>query len=154
MYRDWFTKDVRIPIAEERAQVIKLFKEAEVQDGTLPFVEPAGYGFVSQGVASVFDNFPSKREDIVQVTIRMFQEAIGVYRTRTLEAINPLYWIELVVFLPQKVLKYLGVSAESLLTRVITLLWWVTSVVAAFLFALYRPDVEALVKAILGKIFP
>jgi len=154
MYKDWLTKDTRIPIAEERAQVIRLFKEAGIEDGTLPFSEPDGFGYVSQGMASVFDNFPSNRENIEQVLIRMFLEAIGVYRTRALESINPLYWIEFVVFLPREVLKYLGVSAENLLSKIITLVWWVISSAIAFVFALYRPDVEALVKTILGRFLP
>jgi hypothetical protein len=139
-------------LVEHKSQVIKLFKDAGVKDNVVGVAQPLGYGQIQVGGTSVFANFPHRREDIVKFTFNMFGEAIGVYRSRTLEAFNPLYWIEFIINLPKHSLSYLGVSPESVVIKIFQLIYWIAGVVVGFLFALYRPEIEKLVRDFISKL--
>ena len=90
---------------------------------------------------------PVRREDIVRITLGMFHRAIGVYRSRMIETINPLYWIETIIFLPRQILNYLGVTPESVIIKIAQLIYWL----AAFVFGIYRFEVEEFVRGLLSK---
>jgi hypothetical protein len=132
-------------LREARSQVTALVKGAGLTDAVVPFVEFIGYGQLSHGNASVLANFPSALDGHVQSTIRMLDDAIGVYRTRALEALNPLFWIEFVIKLPQNALSYLGVPPEALITRILQVLYWILCLIAGLLHSVLKPDMEHLV---------
>ena len=143
-----------LSLFEHKSQVIKLFKDAGVKDSAVGVAQPVGYGQIRLGNASVFANFPHRREDIVVSTLRMFSEAVGVYRSRTLEAFNPLYWIEFIRNLPRHILSYLGVSSESVVIKIFQLIYWIVGAVFSFLVALYKPEIEKLVRDLMSKLTP
>jgi hypothetical protein len=136
---------------EDKPQIIKLLKGAGIKDSYLPHVEPVGYGRLVTTNISVFDNIFNTREDVVVNTLGMFHQAIGAYRSRVYETFNPLYWLEAGLNLPKHLSAYLGVSPESVLAKIAQLVWWVTLTLGSLLYALYRPEVETLVKAWISK---
>lgn len=133
-------------LTEHKSQIANLLEGAGVQDTVIGFTEPAGWGFVRHGEASVLMNLTNRRADVVSAFSKMLYEAKGTYRARALETFNPIYWIEFVIFLPRKLLGYLGIAPEHLVVKVTQLIYGVAVFIGAFLFALYRPDVEQLVK--------
>jgi len=153
-YLDWLLKGSTWQLVEHKSQVIKLFKDAGIEDGYRGVVEPLGYGKIQTAQVSVFANFPNRREDFVSLTMEMFYQAIGVYRSRVLETFNPLYWIEFVINLPKQVLSYLGVSPENLVVKIAQLIYWIVCAVLGFLFALYKSEIETLVRDWISKLAP
>jgi hypothetical protein len=158
-YRSWYLRWLvnrkgELSFVEHRSQVIKLFKDAGISDSCLPTAEFVGYGQIATGDASVFHNFPHNRRDMVVATVRMFDEAVGVYRSRTLEVFNPFYWIEFIINLPKHILSYLGVSSESVVIKILQLIYWIAGVVVGFLIALYRPEIEKFVRDLISKLSP
>lgn len=115
-------------------------------------MEPLGYVYVRTGGASIFQNFPNAREDYAHSVVRMFHQATGVYRSRMIETFNPLYWIEAVINLPKQLLNYLGLPSESIVIKIAQLMWWIAGAVFGFVYALYRPELEAVIKNWLGKV--
>lgn len=115
--KSWFIK-------EHKQRIINLFQRAGIKDSYQPNVELAGYGMVSTGNVSVFQNLSVLRKDIVTIINGDFREAIGIYRQRMLEAINPFYLIESFFQLPRLVLEYLGIKPESVFIKLFQLLWW------------------------------
>jgi len=154
-YSRWLAHPKReLSFPEYRSQVIKLFRDAGISDSYLPSAEFVGYGQVATGSASVFKNFPHNRADMVQATARMFDEAVGVYRSRVLETFNPLYWIEFIINLPKHILSYLGVSSESVVIKIFQLIYWIVIAVFGFLIALYKPEIEKFVRDLISKLAP
>lgn len=139
-------------ISQYKLQTIKLFKNAGIQDVSTPIAQPMGYGTVANVPASVFTNFPSKMSVIAQPAFEMFENAVGVYRSRIIESFNPLYWIELVVFLPKNILTYVGAdlekSAIKLCNVVLTIVWWAICTAATF----YRSEIQQFLIKLLGKL--
>lgn len=152
-YLDWIEKP-DWNLIEHKSKVINLFQGAGVPDSFAGVVEPMGFGQIRTANVSVMANFPNQREDFFFSTRAMFHQAIGVYRSRMIEAINPLYWIEFIINLPRQVLGYLGVAPESLVTKISQLIYWVIAAIFTFTFALYRSNIEQLVRDWLSKIVP
>lgn len=151
-YFQWM-KNHSWDLVESKSKVISLIKGAGVSDKMVPFLEPAGYGKLISGQISVLSNFPSLRRDIAELTIGMFHDAIGVYRRRIFETFNPLYWIELIINLPKKILVYLGVNAESVSIKVLQVLWWLLGVSIAVLIAAYQKELSDKIKPFIQNIF-
>jgi hypothetical protein len=140
--------------AEATHQVMRLFKYAGVEDAWRPYSEPIGYFQLATGQLSVLDNLANTRQDIVAIVCGMFHQTIGVYRSRAVEAFNPLYWVEAVVTLPRLALGFLGLPPEHVVTKLAQLVYWAASLVLAFLYSLFRPQLEQWVRAWISRLRP
>jgi hypothetical protein len=149
-YMQWIG-DSNEKMFEYKAQIRELFKDAGITDGYVGYVEPMGMMQIRTGNASVFENLLNRREDIVSQVLGMFLQAIGTYRSRMVETFNPLYWLEAAVNLPKHLSRYLGVSQESMLTKIAQVLWWFTATAVGFIYALYRPELEATIKSWISR---
>ncbi len=120
---------------EYRSEIISLFKKANISDEYIPITQPTGYGCTSTQNASVFSNFPSKHEKIAPIILKMLDDTVGIYRERYKEALNPLYWIDVIIFLPKNLITYIGLSLETPAFKLCNILasaiWWI------LLFLLY-----------------
>ena len=108
-------EDTAWPWIESKALVLRLLRGAGIEDAYRPNSELAGYMQVAAGTVSVLANLHLKRPDIVNTVLDMLHQALGVYRSRTLEAFSPIYWLELIVNLPRHVLSGLGASPDGML---------------------------------------
>ncbi len=113
---------------QDQSSIISLLKGAEITDSRLPYVEDvaSGYGgaFVRKGTFSIMENIFSVRADVVAVTTHMFNVAIGYYKARTLESVNPLYWLELIVFLPKKIMEHLNFQHDPT-KKILQVIYWI-----------------------------
>ena len=65
-----------------------------------------------------------------------------------LECLSPLYWVQLVAFLPSKLCEYFGVSEKKFAPKIFQLLYWVlTPLLLCFRTQLYDFIVQLLQKA-------
>lgn len=150
-YMRWLIDKDEVLI-QSKAQMIQLLKDADVSDSYVGFVEPMGFMQVRTGNASVFANLFNSRMDIVTLVNSMFNQAIGTYRARMIETFNPLYWLEAAINMPKHLSKYLGVSQESVLIKLAQLVWWVTAAAIGFIYTLYKPQVESIIKGWLVRL--
>ncbi len=139
-------------VMEDKPQIVKLLQGAGIKDSSVAHVEPIGYGRIVTGNVSVFDNLFNSRQDVVVNVLAMFHQAIGVYRSRVYETFNPLYWLEAGINLPRHLSTYLGVSPESVVTKLAQIAWWLILTLGGFVYALYKPQAEAIIKAWLSKV--
>ena len=114
-----------IDFGQYTAALVQLFKQAGMKDRQIPFVQPMGYGQILQGHTSLFSNMNNLREDVVSNMLKCFAEAKGTFKHRIFENFSPIFWINQILFLPRTVLEYLGVSGESIFTKIFQLLYWI-----------------------------
>jgi hypothetical protein len=86
----------------------------------------------------------------MNLTLGMFHQAIGVYRSRAFQAFNPLFWVEVFLNLPKHVLGYLGVKPDNLATRILNVIYWLCLTA----LTLVKPEMKALMRTWLTKIVP
>lgn len=153
MYFDWLDDAEKIgwKLTEGRSEVIQLFKEAGVEDALRPHVEPVGYGQIQTAQVSVMDNFPNSRKDFVQITVSKFHQAIGTFKSRMWEALNPLYWIESVIMLPKTALTYVGVKPEHFSVKILQLIYWLTVFILTALYNFFGPGAVSFIQKIIHK---
>ena len=119
--------------------VSKLFKSADLEEGYFAIAEPVGYGYLHTDSVPHFANLAHRREDFVGATLRCFDQAKQVYKSRLIESFSPLYWVRVVIFLPKHLFLYLGVSADSMFVKIIQLIYWIgTPLLIAFRDNLYE----------------
>ncbi|BFH70640.1 hypothetical protein J27TS7_57660 [Paenibacillus dendritiformis] len=153
-YQMWLRNiNVDFSIVEDKATIKKLILGAGVNDAKVDYVEPLGYWHVSTGFASTLENFPSNLERMAPHMIRMFEEALGVYKTRCFETFNPMYWIEFVIYLPKNFLVYLGVNSENIGVKLIQIVWWFITVSLAALFPLYKDQIKLFIDKFVEQLF-
>jgi hypothetical protein len=136
-----YLKDCNWSFLGYQKKIIQLFEDANIHDGSVPVVEPVGYSHVMKANVSFFQNLNNTREDIVSLTVKAFHQAFGVYRMRIIDAINPLYWIKLIVYLPKKTLSYVGLKDNNVVSNIVQLFYWATSI---FVGVLSINDIEIL----------
>jgi hypothetical protein len=115
-------------MAENTPEIEQLFKDAGVSDSAVSHQEFLGYGQFANRSVRVFDNMLNNRSDIVALTTKAFHEAIGVYRKRAWETLNPFYWIEFIFKLPQHLLGFFGVLPENIAVKILLVIYWLVVV--------------------------
>jgi len=129
---------------EVQPQIVKLFKEAKIDDNAVAYVENVGYGKVlADAHVSVMANIGNTRADVVSSVTAMFHKAIGTYRSRMLEAINPFYWLEFVFFLPKRMFEYFGTPPESIFIKITQAIYWLFAGVIGLLYSIFGNEINA-----------
>lgn len=105
----------------------KLFKCAGIIEALIPICEPIGWGKLFTGNASLFDNMGYLREDVPPRMINAFAKAEGTFRMRIMECFSPLYWIECILFLPKKLVGYLGFKEDGIAAKLLQVIYWIAT---------------------------
>jgi hypothetical protein len=137
---------------ERTGEIVDLFKRAGIQDRGWTEMRPIGYGYGQQQTARLFDNIQSSRSEIAALVIAAFHRAIGYYRARIREAANPFYWVDTIVFLPAKLVAYLGLPEGSLWGKVANASLWVATV-GSFVFSSAFTDATKAFTAFFARLF-
>lgn len=66
-------------------------------------------------------------------------------RKRMLDAINPLEWIEFVLFLPRHLLKYFDIDTTDRTSKILNAIWWVVLVVLEYIFGEILTSIKVLI---------
>lgn len=126
----------------------KLFNRANVKEGAVTVATPIGGGYTRTSKALLFENMGVLDYGIIAMMNSCFSKAYGTYQTRLLECFSPLYWIECVIFLPQKILAYLGVKDNGILTKSIQLLYWLSLP----LITVFRSQIYTYIAELISKV--
>ena len=144
-FKDWLKNPKNTKIFAEQQEVLNLLKKAKVKDKKVPISQHTGYNKFVVINASIQTNFLN-RSDIftVEITI-MFWEAIGVFRNEIKNCINPLYWLNIILFAPKHLLIYLGGNPENHIFRILniflTIIFWTIS----FIFSIFQEEIKTFI---------
>jgi hypothetical protein len=138
-------------LLQSKKSVQDLILSAGVSDYKVPWTQPAGYGLVHTMQPSVLSQFPSRLEPFEQTTLRMFEEAIGVYKNRVWESLSPLYWINVVIWLPKRFLVYLGINDSNFTAKIINSLFQFLYWLAGLAFIAYNDEFKLFLLAIIER---
>jgi hypothetical protein len=127
-------------LAEVRSQVRQLFRVASLQGFRMPYVEALGYGQLMSGQLNPVDNLDNLREDVVSTNIRLIEQAIGIRKTRSIQSFNPIFWLECIIYLPAKLLAFLGVKGDNTLVKLLQIVWWLFVAAATVIGVVFNPS--------------
>jgi hypothetical protein len=103
----------------------KLFYEAGIEDSIIPAARPIGYGYIVSANVSSFKNMQFLGSDVVPIIDMAFNQASTIFKQNIVDAINPLYWLDLVVFLPKHITYYLNIPSDNIGVKILQIIWWI-----------------------------
>jgi len=124
-------------ITSNLTEIKRRIKRAGVNIPVKSFMEPAGYGFVSQQSMSVIDNILFQNLDVLQQARAVLELTKGYYLSQAKLCLNPLHWAEIIIYLPRELVKASGIEITSkisdLVIKILQLVYWL-SLIAAYYF--------------------
>jgi len=124
-------------VNDHNIEIRKTVLKTGVADITHTFMEPIGYGNVQPKTMSALDNLLFKNIDILMEARDILYRAKGFYKVESLKCVNPIYWIEFIVFLPREIARYFSnsddVKSTTAVTKIIQIIYWIISVVFMYL---------------------
>lgn len=145
-YEDYLKNKEDWYIQENRLRIISIFEKAGLTDSYQPNAQPLGHGYVSTQNISVFENLSVQRKDVVAIVYSRFKESMAIYKARMIEAINPIYWTEMFVFLPKTILLYLGLNAKSLTIKIFQIIWWLINFVSIIVGIFFNKEFKEFIE--------
>ena len=146
LFLDWLSDNTAEQfkrLQESKSRTVSLLKQAGVENAGVPVSLPVGYGYIQPTTARIFDQYPSRLQALAAITSDSFVQGIGTYKGRAIDAVNPLYWLSLIVYLPSRICVSLGAKADSIPVKLLQGLYWLAGIVSAALFAFAKPTVIA-----------
>lgn len=120
-------------LAERKSKLKELLKEAKISNKVIPTSKSIGFGHFTPIDLNIIENFLVRNEAVASVFRQLIFEAIGYFKDKMRESFNPLFWLNLIVFLPRNILFYLGVKADfDVLIKLLQLIYWICMVVLLF----------------------
>lgn len=117
-------------LLDGKVRMKNLLMESAVSKAQVTRVEPIGYGLIKTSHTDVVDNFMMKDQEIVTTFLQLSHEALGYFRWKRNETVNPIFWIDFVVRLPKYLIEYFNPDASSgPFYKLLQLGYWILSVV-------------------------
>lgn len=120
-------------IQENQIEIKKRVLNAGLRDQMESYMEPLGLGFAQKQQVGALDNLLLLNTDILKSARELIERAKGYYKTQAFLSLSPLFWVEMIVFLPREMFKLAGFdsSAKSfqILEKTIQLIYWTVSIV-------------------------
>jgi len=126
LYEDYIQKPT-FEFHQHGPQIVQLFKDADLSDFQIHRIEPVGYGKLRTINTSGYANITLIEADVVGTMRSKFNEAIGVFRHRMLQSINPLFWLEFAFKLPQFLFEFVGVLPDKIVVKVALIIYWLVA---------------------------
>ena len=120
-------------------------KNAGVPDKTIPVSQSIGFYQIANSNASILTNITSNRQDISSAAYELLLEAKGIYWSRFINSINPLYWLKIVLYIPKYILSYLGLNADSIIIKISQLIYWIFGILFTIAISVFSDEVKSFI---------
>jgi len=121
-------------------QVKHLFRVTGIHGYRMPYVEAIGLGTIAKANISPVDNIDNLREDVVSTLVRQFDEAVGTCKSKFIHSFSPIYWFDLILYMPSKLFSYLGLKSDKSIVRFAQLIWWIIGAVALVIGIVFNKE--------------
>jgi hypothetical protein len=102
------------------------------------YLENLGHGREVARTADVLDNLLFPDEEVILQARRTIEVAKGHYMNQAILWLNPIHWVEVVIFLPKEILHSAGFRETSkvisLMSKIATLVYWIIGIVGLIYF--------------------
>jgi hypothetical protein len=124
--------DPRVRWLEERMRkVIRLVEEAGTAPGRRTIGTDAGYGRIAPATFDLMENWLTRNEEVTPAVNSALIRAQGHYKDERNRSLNPLSWIESLVFLPRNVISAIDPRVPKWVKDLVQIVYWIITAVAA-----------------------
>lgn len=153
VYEDFFhgrisSIDHIVPTLQELSQKAGIpFAEARSPIIATSLIDPVLYRTI-QYQSSCLDQVRLRDPFVMNSVYSTMLQIRSVFQSRFRETFSPIYWIQVIVFAPQKLLLYFDIPATSIISKLFQLIYWLLSPIAIF----YRDAIASYLLEFLGKL--
>lgn len=153
VYGDFFHGNILsidhiIPTLQELSQKAGIpFAEATSPIMAPSLIDPALYRTI-QYQSSCLDQVRLRDPFVMNSVYATMLQIKSVFQSRFCETFSPIYWIQVIVFAPQKLLLYFDIPATSIISKFFQLIYWILTPIAIF----YRDTLTSHLLEFLGKL--
>lgn len=148
IYYDYLKNHNNMEIFKKTSEVIDLFKKAKIKD--IYILTTTDRGFIS---LSFFNSFPSHFKEQASAAQKYFYIAEGTFFKNIKNCVNPIYWIDLIIFAPKYIFEYLGITSNNFFIKFLkllfTIIFWIISVL---IIPVFQDEIKLMIINLL-KIF-
>ena len=126
--------------ASMAGEILYVLRRANIKNGAIGVVQSVGHNHLVRGEASLFDNLGSRDEKVIAMVSEGLLQAEGIFLYRAFQAINPIYWIELVVQAPIRLLQYVGFDSEKASVKLLGVFLNIVWVIGCSLVVVFRQE--------------
>ncbi|MAO39375.1 MAG: hypothetical protein CMK70_03865 [Pseudohongiella sp.] len=127
-------------ITANMTEIKSKVSKAGLQPSVKSFMEPIGYGHVQQQQLNVLDNLLFLNKEIVAEACRCIEMAKGHYYVQAMSSLSPVYWAEIIFYLPRYLISASGIDTTSkvvdVFSKVSQIFYWLVIVV----IILFKPE--------------
>lgn len=138
-YREYL-KNPNWEFAQYKLEIARLFKNTGIKEIGVSISENVGYGNLKVHTLSVLDNIVNRNEKVVNIVTETFYSSIGYYKSRFIETINPLFWIEFLLFVPKNIASYIGFKTDNMIANIFQITYWILGLLAS-IKAIFNLDI-------------
>ena len=124
-------------IRENQLEIKKRTLNTGIQDQYQSYLEPLGHGHAQKQSISALDNLLVLNTKTLQSAQQILKTAKGHYKVQAFLSFSPLFWIELLIFLPRELFKMAGFETKSKGSQnainIAQMLYWIVSIIASII---------------------
>lgn len=144
--------DAPLDFVQIKTELKYVVEKSNITNRLIPISRAIGNGQICNYSVDLIEAFPNKDRCFVVNTTFMLEEAIGCFKFRMKQAVNPFYWFELVIFAPKNLMKYLGIKdfnsvSIKILNLIFTFIWWMFCVLVTY----FKSDILNTIKLFIQK---
>lgn len=120
-------------IIYKKNEIKDIFKKANARDSSIARTRPTGFGQIINFTTSAYENMFVNDKEIISSVINSFETSIGEFSHRMFQAVNPIWWVECIIYLPRNVFTYLGIKDSNMFIKIVQIMYWIiTGAMALF----------------------
>lgn len=105
--------DASVWLGARRAEIKRRVLKIGMSDSVHPHQEPAGYGRIMQVNLSVLDNLLLNNQAVQMKCKQLLSDAAGYSAVVARRHLNPIYWLDTLIFLPRAIASGIGAKTEQ-----------------------------------------
>jgi hypothetical protein len=134
----------RLQLVESRVRLRELADMADARGRSITLV-----GLNWQMTRDLIQTFPVHDTYGPEQTFCLLREIGGVFKRRTIESINPFFWLGLIVFFPVHGLQFIGISENNLAAKLLKLILQCLYWLAIGAFLVYDHETKIVIRRVL-----
>ncbi|MEW8071871.1 MAG: hypothetical protein AB2826_15740 [Candidatus Thiodiazotropha sp.] len=115
-------------LIENSTEIKRRVEKSGISNPMHSFMEPKGFGYVGQEHISTLDNILFLNADIQRSVVSVLKRSRGHFKNETIKSFNPLFWVEIIFFLPKAIVSASGIDASSKLAdtglKITQIIYW------------------------------
>ena len=124
-------------ITENLTEIKRRVKKAGLSNPVQNFMEAKGYGYVGEQRISTLDNLLYLDTKIQGQAVTILKRSRGHFKNQAIQSINPIFWLDILFFLPKAIVSASGIDTSSKLAdvglKITQIVYWLVILTAVIL---------------------